>query len=223
MYADELTRLGRFLVRLGGVAPSREKLAQVMRDYETARSALLAARAKLSAQQFSEAMAEFPSGGKIATDSLQPIPPSRGIPVALVGSPMLRGHFDLFDWIERAGGRVELDATTSGELALPAPFGRRELGGDPLGTLVGAYFGSIPDVFRRPNSELYRWLKQKIAERDVRGIILRHYTWCDLWRAEASRLKESLGLPLLVLVAGDGDSLDGHDTSQIQSFLEMLR
>jgi hypothetical protein len=30
-------------------------------------------------------------------------------------------------------------------------------------------------------------------------------------------------LPLLVLVAGDGDSLDGHDTSQIQSFLEMLR
>jgi benzoyl-CoA reductase/2-hydroxyglutaryl-CoA dehydratase subunit BcrC/BadD/HgdB len=223
IYGDELKRLGRFLVRLGGTAPSRDELARTMVKYEAARSTILAAQGRLSARQFSQALADFQCGGKADLEALDTAARPRGVPVALVGGPLLRGHFDLFDWIERTGGYVALDATTSGERTLPAPFDRRELGDDPFATLVNAYFGSIPDVFRRPNSELYRRLKQEIVERDIRGVVFRYYTWCDLWHAEASRLKEWLGLPLLVLVAGDEEGLDCRDASRIQSFLEILK
>jgi len=223
LYADELRRLGRFLVRLGGSAPSRDELARVMREFETARSAVCEARGRLSARQFSQAIADFQRDGKVNLESLESAPVPRGVPVALVGSPLLRGHFDVFDVVEKAGGHIALDATTSGERPLPAPFDRREIGDDPFTVLVSGYFGNIPDAFRRPNSELYVWLKHKIAERDIRGIIFRHYTWCDLWHAEAQRMKESSDLPLFVMAIGDEEGLDGHTVSRIQSFVEILR
>jgi len=37
LYTDELRRLGRFMVRLGGIAPAAEQLATVMREHDIAR------------------------------------------------------------------------------------------------------------------------------------------------------------------------------------------
>jgi benzoyl-CoA reductase/2-hydroxyglutaryl-CoA dehydratase subunit BcrC/BadD/HgdB len=64
LYLDELRRLGRFLVCLGGREPSAEVLRRVMLESEAARSALLAARDRLSARQFSRLLTRLRSGEK---------------------------------------------------------------------------------------------------------------------------------------------------------------
>ena len=60
--------------------------------------------------------------------------------------------YAFFDLVERAGGRVVLDATEGGERTLPRPFDPARLAADPFEELADAYFDAIPDAFRRPNS-----------------------------------------------------------------------
>jgi benzoyl-CoA reductase/2-hydroxyglutaryl-CoA dehydratase subunit BcrC/BadD/HgdB len=131
-------------------------------------------------------------------------------------------HFELFDQIEAFGARVVLDGTLTGERGLPPPFDRERLACDPLSALVAAYFEGIPDIFRRPNTPCFAWLRQRLAERGAQGIILWHYAWCDLWLAEVSRFKEELGLPLLHLDAGDAAELNPQMLKRVQAFVEML-
>ena len=73
--------------------------------------------------------------------------------------------------------------------------------GDPFDALVAGYFENIVDVFQRPNTRLYSWLKPRLLSRQARGIVLWHFTGCDLWRAEAQTLREAFGLPVLLLEA----------------------
>ena len=92
-----------------------------------------------------------------------------------------------------------------------------------MAVLVEAYFGMIPDAFRRPNNLLYQWLDREIANRGVRGIIFRSYVWCDIWNAEAQRTKEWSQVPLLAIVSYGSKETDGHIASRLEAFLEMLR
>ena len=62
LYRDELERLGRSLVRLGGLAPTRERLAEVMEDYDVRRAALRGLLGTLDARDASEALARFDRG-----------------------------------------------------------------------------------------------------------------------------------------------------------------
>ncbi len=221
LYVSELRRLGRFLVRLGGTEPSPDKLAEVMREYDAMRSALRAAAGRLTPRGYSEAIARFHQERSVSLDRSEPTSPA-GVPVALVGGPLLAHHLRIFDLVEKYGGTVVLDGTTSGERTLPAPFDRRALSDDPLRALADAYFGSIPDAFRRPNSRLYEWLRGEISRRGVRGIIFRSYTWCDTWHAEAQRMKEWSEVPVLTMTGGDDEHIDAHGASRIEAFLEML-
>jgi benzoyl-CoA reductase/2-hydroxyglutaryl-CoA dehydratase subunit BcrC/BadD/HgdB len=125
--------------------------------------------------------------------------------------------------VEQSGGQIVFDATETGERTLPAAFDRRTIHEDPLAALTDAYFGSIPDPFRRPNNEFYKWLGLKIQERGVRGIILHRYLWCDIWHAEAQRIKEWLGLPFLQLDVTDAGFETARTLSRLQAFLEVLR
>lgn len=222
LYISELARLGRFLVRLGGKAPSLAELAEVMRQYDEKHASIRDARGRLTAREFSEAVANF--HGNDSTTRIRPEGPvtARGVPIALVGGPMLANHFDIFGFVEEAGGEVVLDATETGERTMPRSFDRRRLQEEPMMELADAYFGSIPDAFRRPNSELYRWLRTKISERGVRGIILRRYLWCDTWHAEVLRMKEWANVPVLDLDVGD-DEPDARSASRIQSFVAVLK
>ena len=130
----------------------------------------------------------------------------------------------MFDVVEDFGGRIVLDATETGERGMCARFDRRRLQLDPLIELSEAYFGSIPDASRRPNSQLYNWLKYELTGRGVRGIIFRRYIWCDIWHAELYRLKQWSGLPVLDMdVSGDQKTLSLQTTQRIGAFLEMLR
>jgi len=225
LYVDELKRLGAFLVRLGGAAPSTEFLIEVMLKYDAARSAVRAARGLISPRRHAELIVESCRGVDPAIDLDSPAAagPATGVPLALVGGPLRREDLVIFDLVEAAGGTVVLDGTDAGERTMPAAFSRRRLRGDPLAELADAYFGSIPAAFRRPNSGLYQWLKAELARRDVRGIVFVHYLWCDIWQAELGRLKEWAGTPVLDLdISGQDDSAT-RVKGRIESFLEMLQ
>ena len=64
LYRDEVERLGRFLVRLGGRDPSGGDLAAAMLRYDQARLAVRAARPHWSARQFAEAVIGLDGNGK---------------------------------------------------------------------------------------------------------------------------------------------------------------
>lgn len=225
LYLSELERLGRFLTRLGGEPPSDGRLAQAMRKYDGMRTKVKDARGTLSPRAYSEMIARFHRDASNAECPTGPTAASGHdrIPLAFVGGPLLVEHFRFFDLIEASGGHVALDATETGERTLPARFDRRRLSEDPLSELADAYFGTIPDVARRPNSELYRWLKRELAEREVRGIIYVRYLWCDLWHAEAQRMKEWLGLPFFDLDITEDTSDEGRRLTRFGAFMEMLR
>jgi benzoyl-CoA reductase/2-hydroxyglutaryl-CoA dehydratase subunit BcrC/BadD/HgdB len=147
-----------------------------------------------------------------------------GIPLAVVGGPLVEDDYWLFDLAERAGGRVVLDGTEGGERTLPAPFDHRRMAEDPLEELANAYFLNIPDVFRRPNDALYDWLGQHLAARNVRGILFRRYVWCDLWHGEFHRLKAWSPVPVLEIDVNHFDrGAAGRATARVEAFLEMLR
>jgi benzoyl-CoA reductase/2-hydroxyglutaryl-CoA dehydratase subunit BcrC/BadD/HgdB len=219
LYVDELKRLSGFLVGLGGKSPSKDTLAEIMLEYDDARTSIRLARERLSAKQFAEVIAENRVCNKLHT-----LHDRAGVPLAIVGGPLMKADFDLFDMIEQLGGRIVLDATETGERGMCPKFDRRRLVGDPLLELAHAYFAGIPDASRRPNSELYNWLKHELTGRAVRGIIFHRYVWCDLWHAELGRLKDWCDLPVLDIdSAGDNEIDLPRIQNRIRAFLEMLQ
>ena len=128
-----------------------------------------------------------------AATPLQGVPPrpcAAGIPLAILGGPLWEDDYALYDVVEELGGRVVLDGTEGGQRTLPRAFDPLQMAADPLQELADAYFDAIPDAFRLLNHRLYQWLGRELADRQVRGILLRRYVWCDLWHAEAERLKQ---------------------------------
>jgi hypothetical protein len=285
IYADELRRLGRFLMRLGGHAPAPVELAEIMAQYSLARSRLLEAAAWCPARPYAEAIARFHLDGSVnlppergcpqpqqvrpeqRTRGLPRVAPSvaaaagdsrapgaSSIPLALVGGPLPQSQMPLLDAIENAGGRVVLNATEAGERSLwPAPD-RAELGGVERSVHAAEASASRPgqdspvpgtapescsvnaalpallarvcvanciDVFQRPNTRLYDWLRPRLTARGARGIVLWHYVSCDLWRAEAQPLREAFGLPVLLLEADE--AAPRRNTGRLEAFLESLR
>lgn len=217
----ELKRLGRFFQSLGGTPSS---LPDVMRAYDEQRSALRALRGIVSARSFAKAIATLQATGRAPTDLAPATPPADSKPIALVGGPLGAHAFCLFDLIAQYRGEVVLDGTETGERTLPRAFDRRRLCQDPLAELADAYFGSIPDVFRRPNSELYRWLRAGIRARRARGVLVVRHVWCDLWHAEVQRMRELLDIPVVDLDLGsdDRDPMERSRT-RVQAFLEAVR
>lgn len=193
LYREEIERLGAFLVRLGGTAPSPAALAAEM--HVRAREDSLEHRATAEAGE--------------------------NIPLAIVGESLLWTHFHLPEFLEARGVRVALDATSDGERRLPLFPGEARIDGDPFTVMVDGYFDSVTDVFQRPNTRLYDWLRPRVRERGIRGIILWNYAWCDLWRAEANRLREEFPMPVLHLDAGE--AFTPSMETRVEAFLEILR
>jgi benzoyl-CoA reductase/2-hydroxyglutaryl-CoA dehydratase subunit BcrC/BadD/HgdB len=221
LYEDELKRLGRFLVGLGGEAVSNEKLSGVMEEYNKKRKELRNSRGRLNSRAYSEMIAGFYCNGEIEFTKSS----SRGddgIALAVTGGPMVAKDFELFDIIEKAGGHVELDATETGERGMCGMFDVDRSRDDALGELVRAYFDEIVEVWQRPNVRLYEWLKRKLVERKVRGLIVRRYVWCDMWHGEVHRLKEELDIPVIDIdVSGQAGAYE-RAKSRIEAFVEML-
>lgn len=220
IFRSELQRLGRFFLTIDGIEPSPDKLRQEMGHSGFARRQLLQSAPGSSPRGFTEAVARFHWDGAVLP--VQEDARANQVPLALLGGPFPALHWKVLDEIEAFGGRVVLNATESGERSLCPVF---ELGpdSDPLEALVHGYCDHILDVFQRPNTRLYSWLKPRLASRGVRGIVLWHFTGCDLWRAEAASLREAFGLPVLLLEAsaelGDGP----RELTRLQAFVETLQ
>ena len=196
LYRDELDRLGRFLVTLGGTEPTQSQLAKTMLHYDSLRATF-----------------------RTTSENMHP----EGLPLILSGGPLRSTDMEIFDLIEQAGGTVVLDATAGGEMTMPPPFDRARLASDPAGELADAYFARIPHAMRRPNTQLHEYLNRELTARGARGLIYRRYQWCDTWHGEAGRLKDSLPTPVLDLVAGDDESDRAYVLTRIQAFVEMLK
>ena len=195
-YFAELERLGRFMVRAGGSAPERGQLAAVMIEHEQSRRDLA------------------------GSDGCEPA--VQGPRLAIVGGPLPGGGRGIIDVVREFGGNVVLDGTETGERCLPGSFDGRRMREDPMTELADAYFGVIPDIFRRPNSELFVWLKREIAAREAAGVILFRHVWCDLWHAEVGRLREWLNVPLLDVELDEGDA-EGRCRGRVEAFLEAMQ
>ncbi len=226
LYADELRRLGRFLIRQGGESPSSGSLAAIMLKYDIARKSILAERECVCAREYSEKIAAFGRDGPDAVTSggRSPVQSVSGVPLAIIGGPLMKQEFRIFDIVEESGGRIVLDATETGERGMCSPLDAEGPGDDPLGRLAEAYFGGIQDASRRPDRELYDWFEQKLTERAVQGVIFRRYVWCDMWHAQLRRLKDLIDLPVLDIdTAGDFESEENRTAGRIRAFLEMLQ
>jgi hypothetical protein len=219
-YVAELGRMGAWMVRMGGAAPDAARLVETLRRWDVAREQARARRSEMSARGFAEALIELHASGIFPETVCPPAPNVSAFPVALVGGPLLLDEFWLYDCIEGGGARVALDATETGERGLAAPFDRRRLRDEPMSVLADAYFGQMPDAFRRPNTRLYEYLKSGFAERGVRAVILIRRVWCDLWHAEAARIREWCGLPCIsVDLSGEGD-LRQRAATAVQALVE---
>ena len=224
LYREELRRLGRFLVQSGGREPTGDGLLAVVERYDEQRRMVASKRPQLSACQWNRALAGLRSEPDVEIAADESALPGGGIPLALVGGPLLAEDDSFLALIEEAGGRIVVDGTETGERTLPAPVDSRRLWVDPLEELVRIYFDSIPDVFRRPNTGLFDWLETQLSAHSVRGIILRRYPFSDLSHAELHRLREVCGVPLLDIdVAPGDDGQRGRIQGRIEAFLEMLR
>lgn len=222
LYVQELKRLGSFLESEGGVAPTKQRLIDAILLFDDQRRLLREARGATSGRRWAELAATFYAGGVLPTFKPQNQETGK-MPLALLGGPVMADHLGLYDLIEQAGGRIALDATETGERSLAAPIDHRLLREDPVKALADAYFGSIPDPFRRPNSLLFQWLEKEIAERRIRGAIVHRYLWCDTWHAEVHRLKEWLKVPLIDLDSAEDGFDDARVRTRLGAFLEGLR
>ena len=222
LYLAELRRLGRFLVGVGGTPPGPGELTGVMLDYDAARTRLRDARGRLPPRQYAEAWALCDPSTQLPADRPEEPPRTHRVPLALVGGPMLRERLEVFDLVERFGGRIVLTAVAGGELTAPGRFDLAGARREPLTELARAYHGNIPHPMRRPDVQLHQWLRREIAAAGPRGILFQRYLWCDLWHAEVARVKEWAGLPVLDMVIGDEDD-ETYLGGRIQAFIETLQ
>lgn len=221
LFRSELERLSHFLQGIGGCIPTPETLHRKMECASEVRQCLLDASESSTAQSFACAVAQYHRDGTLVMP--QPVKAANTIPLALVGGPMSEQDWSFVDAIEAAGGRVVLNATETGERSLYPAFDLGCSNKNPFDTLVEGCFNHMADVFQRPNDKLYAWLKPRILSRHVRGIVLWHFTGCDLWRAEASTMREAFGLPVLLLEPGAEPGTSPRDITRIQAFLEALQ
>jgi benzoyl-CoA reductase/2-hydroxyglutaryl-CoA dehydratase subunit BcrC/BadD/HgdB len=204
LYRAELLRMGRWLVMQGGRAPAGEQLREAVRRGD---------------QAFAE---QEPAGdgeaAAIDAGSLQQCPA-----IGLVGGPLRQADRWVYELVESAGARVGLDATEMGERGRPAMPDERGLELDPLGELVRMYFDTIPDAFRRPDTHLHDYLRRKVRQRGLRGLVLVRYLWCDLWHAQLQRIRQSAGIPVIEVDLGGGEGSIERARTRIESLVEMLR
>jgi hypothetical protein len=221
IFRAELERLGKFLLSIGGCAPSPELLRREMLRAGATRRRLLRSAPASSARGFAQAVARFHWDGSFSP-SPPPAPDGR-IPLALVGGPFLARDWKWLDELEAAGARVTLNATETGERSLGPAFDAATAATPPFDALVRGWCENMVDVFQRPNTRLYSWLKPRLAARRARGIVLWHFTNCDLWRAEARTLRETFRLPVLPLETGGEAGAEPRERNRLQAFVESLQ
>ncbi len=209
LYRQELDRMLRFLVDVGGHMPSDQEIADATRRYAAQRQR----------DCFTDTVEVGANPARVLHAGC-----SESVPLALVGGPLLDEHSGILDTIAGAGGRIALDATEAGERVRPGCIDEAQLAAAPVDELARIYFAEIPDVFQRPHSRLHDWLAGRLSQRGIRGLIVHRYVWCDLWHAEVQRLRDCFDMPVLDLEQGDDNgATESRLATRIQAFMESIR
>ena len=191
--------------------------------YSEKRRLLMERVPTLLGREFAEAVAQFHWNGRIDSTPIKQSPLKNSVALAIVGGPLPQSQWRLFDLIDKLGGRVVLNATDAGERSLLPTLHPDDTNLAPFETLAHHWFSNCVDVYQRPNTALYLWLKNRLLSRQVKGLLLWHFVGCDLWRAEAQSLREQLGLPVLALDADEAQVGSMRTVTRIEAFLEALR
>jgi len=222
LYQEELKRLGRFLVRLGGHRLEGQELENTMSQYEVMWELSEVFPERSSCQTLSESVVAPSMLGHRTTRPRSDSRSVPGVPIGVIGGPLMQRDRVLFDVIRDCGACIDFDGTETGgrgKCHLDLWYVRK----DYWRELMEAYF-RIPDPARRPNSEFYQWLRQELKGSAVRGLVLHHYVWCDKWHAEFARMKEWIQLPMLRLDSeGEGELDSPRVRNRISAFVETLR
>ena len=156
------------------------------------------------------------------TSRADPVPDDTALALMLIGGPSGAEARELDHWLGHHGARIVMDATDFSERTRPAGDRAISEAADPLDALASAYF-MIPDPSRRPDFRFHDYVSREVKKRGIRGIIVRHYVWCDTWALQEPRLRETAGVPVLSLEVEGSPGLDGRTQSRLAAFLEMLR
>jgi benzoyl-CoA reductase/2-hydroxyglutaryl-CoA dehydratase subunit BcrC/BadD/HgdB len=201
LYVDELRRLGRFMIGLGGHPPADDAFRTIMLEADAQRASLLASGREPKAP--SHAGPRRPS-------------------LALVTGHLLGQTGWIREMIESLGGDITLDASEYGDRCRPLRLDRRRLSTeDPLTELAHIYYGAMRDIFRRPNREFYVWLTGQMRRTPVDGVVAIRHTWCDKWHAEIKRIRGLIEVPVLELECAGG-VCETSIRNRLEAFMEAL-
>ncbi|MFC1823472.1 2-hydroxyacyl-CoA dehydratase subunit D [Thermodesulfobacteriota bacterium] len=128
----------------------------------------------------------------------------------------------LVDVIERNGGRVVMDDTSSiGRL-----FGSKvEIEDDPVGSLARHYVCKVTGCYRLSYEERWERIDNLIKEWKINGCIHIIQKFCDTSLFESPLIQEdleALGIPSLVLDIDDTSPGMGQLETRVQAFIEMV-
>jgi benzoyl-CoA reductase/2-hydroxyglutaryl-CoA dehydratase subunit BcrC/BadD/HgdB len=83
-------------------------------------------------------------------------------------------------------------------------------------------FNAPSCIRNRPNNPVYDRLLEIIQKTKARGVILRTLSFCDIWYTEKERMRQILGVPVLVLESGFGEGEKEREITRLESFLESI-
>jgi benzoyl-CoA reductase/2-hydroxyglutaryl-CoA dehydratase subunit BcrC/BadD/HgdB len=95
-------------------------------------------------------------------------------------------------------------------------------GANVIKVLALLSFNSNICIRQRPNIAVYDRLKEIIKTENCDGVILKSLKFCDLWFSEKERMKQELGVPLLVLDTTYSDSEKERIRNRVEAFLEII-
>lgn len=106
--------------------------------------------------------------------------------------------------------------------SLKSKFKEKHNGKDIIKELALLSFNSNICIRQRPNMAVYDRLKEMVRTEKCHGVILKSLKFCDLWYTEKERMKQEIGVPLLVLDTTYSDSERERIMNRVESFLEIL-
>ncbi|MBI5777884.1 MAG: 2-hydroxyacyl-CoA dehydratase [Planctomycetes bacterium] len=146
---------------------------------------------------------------------------SRRLNLMLVGSPVAYGDNFLDNILsEYPEINIAIDTTCTGQRALDVSIATN---GNLIDNLASGYFQRPPCIWRRPNSQFYRYINECYSKYKIDGIIYKTLKFCDLWKYEFRRFREMVKHPMVQVENNYSPAQAGQFNKRISAFIEMIK
>lgn len=151
--------------------------------------------------------------------SRPPVAAQNSVRIALGGSVLAHGDYEIVRILEKRGAHVVGDWIYN-------LFGTYcdmvEESGDPWANLCEFYRLRSMSAIYRPIERYYVYVKDRIEEIGADAVIYKTLKFCDIYSAETIRMKKEIGLPFLHIDSTYSIEEMGQLETRIEAFLEML-